>query len=114
MPSNALPPFLVRGIVRSRSEIDARAVYVHLEDAQRLRCCGGLTVIANAPNPAGQSILQRFFEDGISPLHLALGALVPTTLMGIAYMVIILSLLRRGPELASGGADIGTTQEERY
>jgi hypothetical protein len=26
---------------------------------------GGLTVIANAPNPAGQSILNRYFEDGI-------------------------------------------------
>ena len=25
---------------------------------------GGLTVIANAPNPAGQNILQRFFPDG--------------------------------------------------
>ncbi|MGA2786675.1 MAG: putative Na+/H+ antiporter, partial [Verrucomicrobiota bacterium] len=28
---------------------------------------GGLTVIANAPNPAGQSILKQFFPDGISP-----------------------------------------------
>jgi hypothetical protein len=40
---------------------------------------GGLTVIANAPNPAGQSILQTQFGDkGISPLKLFLGALVPT------------------------------------
>ncbi len=39
---------------------------------------GGLTVIANAPNPAGQSILGRFFEDGVSTLHLFLGALIPT------------------------------------
>jgi hypothetical protein len=31
---------------------------------------GGLTVIANAPNPAEQSILARHFEDGISPLGL--------------------------------------------
>jgi hypothetical protein len=44
---------------------------------------GGLTVIANAPNPAGQSILSRFFKDGISPLGLFLGALVPTI---IAYL----------------------------
>jgi len=43
---------------------------------------GGLTVIANAPNPAGQSILSRFFKGGISPLGLALAALVPTV---IAY-----------------------------
>jgi hypothetical protein len=44
---------------------------------------GGLTVIANAPNPAGQSILSRFFKDGISPLGLFLGALIPTI---IAYL----------------------------
>ncbi|MGA0845837.1 MAG: putative Na+/H+ antiporter, partial [Luteolibacter sp.] len=43
---------------------------------------GGLTVIANAPNPAGQSILSRFFRDGISPLGLLLAALPPTL---IAY-----------------------------
>ena len=37
---------------------------------------GGLTVIANSPNPAGQSILaSRFGEAGISPLYLFLGAL---------------------------------------
>jgi len=45
---------------------------------------GGLTVIANAPNPAGQAILARFFPDGISPLWLAVGALVPTAVVGIA------------------------------
>ena len=28
---------------------------------------GGLTVIANAPNPAGQALLKRFFGDGITP-----------------------------------------------
>ena len=39
---------------------------------------GGLTVIANAPNPAGQSILSRFFGDGVSPLKLFLAALLPT------------------------------------
>ncbi len=42
---------------------------------------GGLTVIANAPNPAGQSILSRFFKDGISPLGLVLGALIPTLIV---------------------------------
>ena len=46
---------------------------------------GGLTVIANAPNPAGQSILQpQFGENGISPLKLLLGALVPTLIVGAA------------------------------
>lgn len=47
---------------------------------------GGLTVIANAPNPAGQSILQaQFGEEGISPLKLFLGAFVPTVIMGCAF-----------------------------
>ena len=46
---------------------------------------GGLTVIANAPNPAGQSILQAQFGDGgISPLKLFLGALAPTLIVGAA------------------------------
>ena len=42
---------------------------------------GGLTVIANAPNPAGAGILQSskaFGTEGISPLGLLLGALFPT------------------------------------
>ena len=42
---------------------------------------GGLTVIANAPNPAGVGILHdaKVFEDeGISPLGLLVGALGPT------------------------------------
>jgi len=40
---------------------------------------GGMTVIANAPNPAGFSILRDCFgSEGISPLSLALGALGPT------------------------------------
>jgi hypothetical protein len=40
---------------------------------------GGLTVIANAPNPAGYGILKDSFgTDGISPLGLLKGALFPT------------------------------------
>ena len=50
---------------------------------------GGLTVIANAPNPAGQSLLQEYFGDGgISPLKLFLAALVPTLVMGAAFMLL--------------------------
>ncbi|MFI5335160.1 MAG: putative Na+/H+ antiporter [Opitutales bacterium] len=47
---------------------------------------GGLTVIANAPNPAGQSILQKYFPDGISPLGLLLGALAPTLIMAAVFL----------------------------
>jgi hypothetical protein len=44
-------------------------------------CGGGLTVIANAPNPAGQSILQKYFPEGIAPGGLFLAALFPTCVM---------------------------------
>ena len=49
---------------------------------------GGLTVIANAPNPAGQSILQRFFANGISALGLLLGAGIPTLVMCAAFLLL--------------------------
>jgi hypothetical protein len=49
---------------------------------------GGLTVIANAPNPAGQSILQRYFPDGVSPLGLLLGALIPTLVVVFSFLVL--------------------------
>jgi hypothetical protein len=48
---------------------------------------GGLTVIANAPNPAGQSILARYFPDGVSPLYLFLGAAVPTAVMCAVFVL---------------------------
>ena len=41
---------------------------------------GGLTVIANAPNPAGQSILSPWFPEGVSAWRLFLWALAPTCL----------------------------------
>jgi predicted cation transporter len=47
---------------------------------------GGLTVIANAPNPAGQSLLQKHFPGGsIAPLGLLLAALFPTAVMLILF-----------------------------
>ncbi len=51
---------------------------------------GGLTVIANAPNPAGYSILNPTFENGgakggISPLGLLLAALIPTLIAMICF-----------------------------
>jgi hypothetical protein len=48
---------------------------------------GGLTVIANAPNPAGQAILSRFFRDGIAPLGLLLGALPATALLLVCFLL---------------------------
>lgn len=52
---------------------------------------GGLTVIANAPNPAGVGILQdaKVFEDeGISPLGLFLGALLPTVVAIVFFWLL--------------------------
>jgi len=52
---------------------------------------GGLTVIANAPNPAGVGILQdakAFENEGISPLGLFLGALPPTLLAVIFFWLL--------------------------
>jgi hypothetical protein len=49
---------------------------------------GGLTVIANAPNPAGQAILSRFFDGSIAPLYLLAGALVPTLIAIAAFRLL--------------------------
>jgi hypothetical protein len=46
---------------------------------------GGLTVIANAPNPAGQALLGRFFGGAISPAGLLAGALLPTVVAALAF-----------------------------
>ncbi len=48
---------------------------------------GGLTVIANAPNPAGYGILQKSFgQFGISPLKLFMAA-VPYTILAILFFL---------------------------
>ncbi len=48
---------------------------------------GGLTVIANAPNPAGFGILRESFgPDGINPMRLFLWAIIPTTIAIICLL----------------------------
>lgn len=42
---------------------------------------GGLTVIANAPNPAGYAILEHHFPEGIRPLKLFKAAAIPTLIL---------------------------------
>lgn len=50
---------------------------------------GGLTVIANAPNPAAYNILQKSFgDDGISPTGLARAALLPTLIAALYFWVL--------------------------
>lgn len=50
---------------------------------------GGLTVIANAPNPAGVALLKRGFSDeSIGAAGLAAGALLPTAIAAAALMLL--------------------------
>lgn len=50
---------------------------------------GGLTIIANAPNPAGAAILKEKFSDGaISPLGLLAGAVPPTLVAMAAFRLL--------------------------
>ncbi len=67
---------------------------------------GGLTVIANAPNPAGQSILARFFKGGVSPLYLFLGALIPTVVMYLCFVVLPNGPAHEGVEHHKGGLPV--------
>lgn len=47
---------------------------------------GGLTIIANAPNPAGFSILQHQFPEGkVNPFLLLKAALLPTLIAGLCF-----------------------------
>jgi Na+/H+ antiporter NhaD/arsenite permease-like protein len=49
---------------------------------------GGLTVIANAPNPAGQSILAKHFEHGISAGRLLVWAIPPTLVAAACFLLL--------------------------
>ncbi len=52
-------------------------------------CGGGLTIIANAPNPAGAAILKsRFDDNSIDPRYLFLGALLPTLIASLCFIIL--------------------------
>lgn len=48
---------------------------------------GGLTVIANAPNPAGYAILKHHFKEGVNPIHLFLAAVIPTLILYAVFYI---------------------------
>ena len=49
---------------------------------------GGLTIIANAPNPAGIAILRQHFDEGVvHPMGLLLAALPPTVVAAAAFWI---------------------------
>ena len=50
---------------------------------------GGLTIIANAPNPAGIAILRQHFDEGVvHPMGLLIAALPPTVVAGLAFWLL--------------------------
>ncbi len=49
---------------------------------------GGMTVIANAPNPAGYVLLSPFFGGQISPARLAAGAVLPTAIAVVVFWLL--------------------------
>ncbi|RLA87116.1 MAG: hypothetical protein DRG58_11120 [Deltaproteobacteria bacterium] len=48
---------------------------------------GGLTIIANAPNPAGVSILKKYFNNEVSASGILAGAMIPTAIMLLIFSV---------------------------
>src|SRR4029079_2392325 len=49
---------------------------------------GGLTVIANAPNPAGVALLRRGFNDeSIGAMGLVAGAAIPTMVAAVLFLL---------------------------
>ncbi len=49
---------------------------------------GGLTVIANAPNPAGVALLRRGFQDeSVGALGLLMGAAAPTVVAAVMFLI---------------------------
>jgi Na+/H+ antiporter NhaD/arsenite permease-like protein len=49
---------------------------------------GGLTIIANAPNPAGFAILRDSFDGALNPVHLLAAAVPPTLVAIIAFWLL--------------------------
>jgi len=44
-------------------------------------------VIANAPNPAGISLLKKYFDNGVSAAGLLGGAIVPTVIVFAVFLL---------------------------
>jgi hypothetical protein len=94
----ATPMFLMAALLTAFND-NALITYLatlvpHLDEPLKLAVVGGavagggLTVIANAPNPAGQALLSRFFGGSISPLGLLLAAVGPTIVAMIVLHVL--------------------------
>lgn len=49
---------------------------------------GGLTIIANAPNPAGQALLKKHFDGVVAPLRLLMAAFLPTAILWLCLALL--------------------------
>jgi CheY-like chemotaxis protein len=75
-------------MVRRIRKTDSRTPVLFLT-ARSAVTGGGLTIIANAPNPAGVAILKSSFDDeSVSPLGLFLAALPPTMVAMLAFLLL--------------------------
>jgi hypothetical protein len=74
---------------------------------------GGLTVIANAPNPAGQSILGKYFESGVAPPKLAAAAIIPTIIFGCCFMFFKTSGMTEGAKKDKSPVEEHVEQKNR-
>jgi len=95
---SAVPLFVASSLLTAFND-NALITYLatlvpHLEPSLRIAVVqgavtgGGLTVIANAPNPAGQALLARCFEDAIQPLKLLAAAVLPTLIAAAAFLLL--------------------------
>ena len=48
---------------------------------------GGLTIIANAPNPAAVSLLKKYFANGIGAGGIFRAAAIPTVVMLMIFLI---------------------------
>lgn len=71
-------PFFVKALFKQGVQLDRMKVVI---------AGGGLTVIANAPNPAGQSILKKYFKDGVSPAGILMAAVLPTLIVWMCFLI---------------------------
>jgi hypothetical protein len=71
------------------SLVDGLSADFQIRLGRRAVTGGGLTIIANAPNPAGIAILRGHFdEEAVHPLGLLLAALPPTIIAGLAFRLL--------------------------
>lgn len=73
---------------------------------------GGLTVIANAPNPAGQAILGKYFKGGINAVKLFAWALIPTLIMFFIFIFTAPAAAESTPQPAPVETEVATPAPE--